>query len=1043
MTEDKWVEKLKIFFRRYYWDDILQLANEYPDRRSIIIDFSDLDNFDRKLGEQLLEQPDEIIPASNNALQQLLEFQIEKSFSELYARFIHVPNKIPNRELRSKHLLKFVAIEGMIRKATEVRPKIINSAFLCMRCEHVTIVPQSGPKFTEPHECENESCGKRGPFKILIEKSDFVDAQKLQAQESPENLKGGTQPQSLDVDVEDDLAGIVKPGDRVIINGILRSHQRTLRDGKSPFYDLVLHSNSIEYVDKEFDELEISPEDEEEILALSQSPNIYELITSSIAPSIYGYNEIKEALAMQLFSGVAKYLPDGSRIRGDIHILFVGDPGIAKSQLLRYMVKLAPRGVFASGKSASSSGLTAAAVRDEMGDGRWTLEAGALVMADMGIAAVDEMDKMRSEDKSALHEAMEQQCYDDKTEILTENGWKLFRDLQKDERVASLTPDGNLEFTIPEKYVESVYEGDIYYIYSEDIDLAVTPNHNMFVSIEHNDQWGNFGLYRMDELPENHRIKFRKNASWNGEHIDSFMIPCKDQNNECSSAQNLEEPRIVKMDDWIELLGYLYSRGRIEEQKKVRIYYSSSYNYSKIIECLDKIGYLWDEDDSSIIIGSKRLLDYLRYFENFPDNVPHYVKNLSKEQIEIFISSMIMTDHSHQDHTNDVFVKSLSLADEIQEIALKSGNSARIRILHENELDHISLYSAGKSSENVYQVSLTNGEQNYPSVSNTEKHVKKENYSGKIYCVEVKDHVIYVRRNRKAIWCGNTISVAKAGIIATLKSRCALLGAANPKYGRFDRYEGIAQQINMPPALMSRFDLIFVMLDTPNEEMDSKIARHILKSHFAGELSEQRKKLPGSTITMEDVQSQMETILPPIDPEIMRKYVAYSRKRIFPVMSEDARKHLIDFYLDLRKMGEGKDAPVPVTARQLEALVRLAEASARLRLSNSVTLDDAKRTTRTVLTCLKHVGVDPDTGALDVDFIESGTTKSQRDKIKIVKEIIRRVGDRHANGTAPLDEVYAEAEIEQIDREHVEELVNKMSRTGDLLKPKKDHVRLV
>lgn len=173
-----------------------------------------------------------------------------------------------------------------------------------MRCEHVTIVPQSGPKFTEPHECENESCGKRGPFKILIEKSDFVDAQKLQVQESPENLKGGTQPQSLDVDVEDDLAGIVKPGDRVIINGILRSHQRTLRDGKSPFYDLVLHSNSIEYVDKEFDELEISPEDEEEILALSKSPNIYELITSSIAPSIYGYNEIKEALAMQLFPGL-------------------------------------------------------------------------------------------------------------------------------------------------------------------------------------------------------------------------------------------------------------------------------------------------------------------------------------------------------------------------------------------------------------------------------------------------------------------------------------------------------------------------------------------------------------------------------------------------------------------------------------------------------------------------------------------------------------------------------------------------------------------
>jgi replicative DNA helicase Mcm len=160
---------------------------------------------------------------------------------------------------------------------------------------------------------------------------------------------------------------------------------------KSPFYDLVLDANSMENVDKEFDELQITPEEEAIIQEMSQDPHIYDKIIRSIAPSIYGHEDVKEALALQLFSGVPKHLPDGSRVRGDIHMLFVGDPGVAKSQLLRYMVKLAPRGVFASGKSASSSGLTAAAVKDEMGDGRWTLEAGALVMADMGIAAVDEM----------------------------------------------------------------------------------------------------------------------------------------------------------------------------------------------------------------------------------------------------------------------------------------------------------------------------------------------------------------------------------------------------------------------------------------------------------------------------------------------------------------------------------------------------------------------------------------------------------------------------------------------------------------------------
>jgi replicative DNA helicase Mcm len=696
MTEGKWDEKFKAFLKQYYWDDILQIANDYPDRKSLEVEFPDLEVFDRDLAEQLLIQPDEVLPSANSALQDI-DLPIEKTLVDARVRFVRVPNKIPNRDLRSKHLMQFVAIEGMIRKATEVRPKIVDAAFKCMRCEHVTMIPQTELKFVEPIDCENETCGRKGPFKIQVHESTFIDAQKLQVQESPENLKGGTQPQSLDVDVEDDLAGIVKPGDRVIINGVLRSHQRTTREGKSPFYDLVLHANSIEYMDLEFDELDISPEDEEQILALSRDPDVYDKIIKSIAPSIYGYEDVKEALSLQLFSGVAKHLPDGSRVRGDIHLLFVGDPGVAKSQLLRYMVKLSPRGVFASGKSASSSGLTAAAVKDDLGDGRWTLEAGALVMADMGIAAIDEMDKMSTEDKSALHEAMEQQ----------------------------------------------------------------------------------------------------------------------------------------------------------------------------------------------------------------------------------------------------------------------------------------------------------------------------------------------------------TISVAKAGIIATLKSRCALLGAANPKYGRFDRYEGIAQQINMPPALISRFDMIFVLLDTPNEELDSRIAKHILKSHYAGELSEQRKNMSSSEVTQEQVDAHMDVIKPIIDPDLMRKYVAYARRNVYPIMEADAREHLVKFYMDLRKMGEGKDSPVPVTARQLEALVRLAEASARARLSSVANIEDARRTTRISLSCMKQVGVDPDTGAFDVDVIASGTSKSQRDKIKIIKEIIKMVGEKHPGGKAPLEEVYAEAQAQQVDRQHAEELVSKMRRSGDLIKPDKDHVKVV
>ena len=244
--------------------------------------------------------------------------------------------------------------------------------------------------------------------------------------------------------------------------------------------------------------------------------------------------------------------------------------------------------------------------------------------------------------------------------------------------------------------------------------------------------------------------------------------------------------------------------------------------------------------------------------------------------------------------------------------------------------------------------------------------------------------------------------------------------------------------------LQSRFDLIFVLLDTPNHVLDSRIANHILQSHYAGELFEQREKLPGSHIPEDFVDAEMEVIEPVIQAEIMRKYVAYARKNVFPVMEEDARDHLIKFYTDLRKTGEGKNTPVPVTARQLEALVRLSEASARVRLSNTVTLEDTKRTIRIVMNCLKNVGVDPETGALDADIIASGTSMSQRNKIKILKDVIKKVSEKHPGAKAPLEEVYAVAESEHgIDRTHAEEYIRKMRQRGDLLSPDQNHIRLV
>jgi len=286
-----------------------------------------------------------------------------------------------------------------------------------------------------------------------------------------------------------------------------------------------------------------------------------------------------------------------------------------------------------------------------------------------------------------------------------------------------------------------------------------------------------------------------------------------------------------------------------------------------------------------------------------------------------------------------------------------------------------------------------------------------------------------------------TISIAKAGIMATLKSRCALLGAANPKFGRFDRYEPIAKQINMPPALLSRFDLIFILTDEPSVNRDTAIAEHILKAHYAGELSTRRKNIVNSGISTDDITKAMEIIRPVLEAEKLRKYIAYTKRNIFPIIQDDARKHLIDFYLGLRKQGEAPDSPVPVTARQLEALIRLAEASARVRLSNVITTDDTSRIIRIVMASLKQVMTDPETGRLDADIVNVGMGKSQRDRIKVLREIIRDL--QKEMGAAPIEEIISRAQDSGIKKETVEDMIQKLKSAGEIIESSNDRFRVV
>ncbi|MEM0320362.1 MAG: minichromosome maintenance protein MCM, partial [Candidatus Nezhaarchaeales archaeon] len=268
--------------------------------------------------------------------------------------------------MRAEHVNKMVTIDGVLVRASNIKQKLVEGTFICknVECREIIKIPQNSRTFSSPNLCPR--CGKRGTLEFSPENSLFMDVQTLVVQERPEDVPPGQLPRSIEVFVTDDLVDKARPGDRVIVSGIVSVRQEhSPKLGKLTTFTTYLEANYLEVSTKGVEEIEITPEDEEKIREAARDPHVIEKIIKSIAPSIYGMEEIKEAIAYMLFGGVPKIMPDGVKIRGDIHVLIVGDPGTAKSQLLQYVARLAPRGIYTSGKGSTAAGLTATVVRDK------------------------------------------------------------------------------------------------------------------------------------------------------------------------------------------------------------------------------------------------------------------------------------------------------------------------------------------------------------------------------------------------------------------------------------------------------------------------------------------------------------------------------------------------------------------------------------------------------------------------------------------------------------------------------------------------------
>ncbi|MGD8506216.1 MAG: minichromosome maintenance protein MCM [Candidatus Bathyarchaeota archaeon] len=400
---------LDFFKTEKYRQRISQMA--ISEKTSVVVDFEDLLLADSDLAESLAKTPDEYLEHANRAA--LAQLQIEapvyaSEIDSVTVRFRGLPETIHLRMLGSDHIGKLAMVEGIVVRATPVNPMVTRAAFRCKRCGNISYIVQPPTPFLRaPLTCSDPACQRKGIFDFVQEESTFVDSQEIRIQERPEDLPPGQLPRSLRIKlVRRDIVDVARPGDHVAIVGVVRAAARTLpKVGKLRVFQLHLDSNYIDVLSKEPEAALTSPEEEQQIIELTKDPWIHRNIIRSIAPSIYGYEHIKEAVMYLLFGGVSKQLAD-INIRGELNALLIGDPGTAKSALLQYVARIAPRGLYTSGRGTTAAGLTAAVLRER--GGGMTLEAGALVLADKGVACIDEMDKMRPEDRVAIHEAMEQ-----------------------------------------------------------------------------------------------------------------------------------------------------------------------------------------------------------------------------------------------------------------------------------------------------------------------------------------------------------------------------------------------------------------------------------------------------------------------------------------------------------------------------------------------------------------------------------------------------------------------------------------------------------
>lgn len=1015
------VDKIEEFIQSQK-SKVLELTSKYPERKSLEVDFKELDFFDGGLAESLLEKPDEVIKEFERLL------SVETGL-KAHVRFFNLPDVVgvDVQKLGEEHLNKLVKVEGVISWITEINPRVKTAVWECVYCGRKQDVETDRVSALKPPgQCSE--CG-RGKFKLLEGESEFINVQRAKMQDLIEKLQGSMPTSTITMWLEDDLVNSVFPGEKVVVTGVLRIMPPKEGRGKSSVYGKYLEVVHIRKVMQEFEEISVSKEEERRIKELSENPKLYDLIVQSIAPGIYGYNELKSAIALQLFGGCPnKVLPDGQRVRSDIHILLIGDPGCI------------------------------------VGGGRVVLgDGGVERISSLGVEHLQEINqRVLTGEGRATAIAKRFHVYESQPviEVVTETGksvkgtfnhplltveggrrvWKRLDEIKEGDRVVVVG-------FIPCSVRKRVRTGWEFTGSSEGVKLPREVGFELAgllgyllvrgrvlksgfeCLVDGSDEVLGLKVSRLVE--ESFGVKPREFIVKRGRRFFKRFV--LSSSIVASTVGFLREGRVpgfvmrsgnrvvASFISWVFEGGGRVSRSGVELK-------SSSVEFLRDVQILLlRFGVRsevrgWENSRSlKLCVGGESLRRFARLvgFQSEGKRVElkrvvqrvavkeGVLKGLLTERVARVLRGGfedvydVEVPRGHRFIANGVVSHNTAKSTILQYVArlapkcvLVSGKGASgVGLTASAEKDDV---TGGWILKAGAMVLASGGQVNIDELDKMDK----EDRSALHEAMEQQQ-----------------INIAKAGIVAQFNTRTSVLAAANPKFGRFDPNEPPTTQFDIPPTLLSRFDLIFTIKDVLDESRDRRMAEHILLVHSS---------------TPSDV------IMPSISLSDLRKYIAYARRTCFPKLSKEAGDKIKEYYVSLRKMGK-KENTFSITARQIEGIIRLAEASAKMRLSSEVGLVDAERAISLTDFVLKDVFTDKETGLIDTDIVNIGQSKSRVDKIRLVINIIQSI-EREVD-MVDIDEVVKRASEVGLDEVSCRKIVNELSLQGELYEPKTGFVK--